>query len=264
MTPNNHQAGFPAAERHRVVLVTGARRGIGAALAVGLAAPGTTVAIHHLDAAEQAADVADQCRAAGATALVVEGDLSLPDGVAELHRSVNESAGPIDVLVNNAARSSNFSLAALGLNDWNETIAVNLTAPMLLAQAVLPAMVGAGWGRIINVTSATVHLGGPSGPAYVASKAGLLGLTRSLARNARVEGVTINAISPGAVLTESELELFSADEINRATERLAAEQSLPRRLVANDLVGLVQFLCMPAADAITGQTIEVNGGWFFR
>jgi NAD(P)-dependent dehydrogenase (short-subunit alcohol dehydrogenase family) len=251
-------------DNSRVVLVTGARRGIGAALAVGLATPGATVAIHHLAAPNEAGDVAEQCRAAGAASFVVEADLAQSDGVTGLVRAVHDTAGPVDVLVNNAATPSNAGWAELRLDEWNETIAVNLTAPLLLAQALLPAMVRAGWGRIVNITSATVVLGGPSGSAYVASKAGLVGLTRSLARQVKVAGVTINAVSPGAVLTDSERELFSAEEVAEANRRLTHEQSLPRRLEPSDVVGIVQFLCSPAADAITGQTIEVNGGWFFR
>lgn len=242
------------------VLVTGARRGIGAAIAIGFAQRGITVFVHHLGAGDEAAAVAAECRARGAAARVVEADLARPAEIAQLVNDVE----PLDVLVNNAARPSNVPWPELTVDEWEATIAVNLTAPMLLAQAVLPGMIARGRGRIVNITSATVTLGGPSGAAYVAAKAGLVGLTRSLARQVKVEGVTVNAVSPGAVLTDNERELYSTEEIAAVEQRLTAEQSLPRRLVADDLVGVVQFLCSPAADAVTGQTIEVNGGWFFR
>ena len=129
----------------RRVLVTGGRRGIGAAIAVGLAEPGTTVVIHHVAAPDEAAAVAERCRARGADAV----------------------AGPVDVLVNNAARASNVDLDVLTPDEWLATFAVNVTAPMLLAQALSRGMAERGWGRIINITSATVRMGGPSGPSYV-------------------------------------------------------------------------------------------------
>jgi NAD(P)-dependent dehydrogenase (short-subunit alcohol dehydrogenase family) len=241
------------------ILVTGARRGIGAALAVGLAAPGQTLLLHHLAAPGEAAAVARRCRDAGGRAEVLEADLSDPDAI----RAMAERAGDVDILVNNAARASNVAIGALPLEEWLATFAVNVTAPMLLAQALGAGMAARGWGRIVNVTSATVRMGGPSGPSYVASKAALIGLTRSLSRAYGPSGVTVNALSPGAIDTEGERELaeHTGTDVHAA---IIARQAVPRQLVPDDLVAAVRFLVSDGAAAMTGQVIEVGGGLVHR
>jgi len=247
---------------NRTILVTGARRGIGAALATGLAAPGTTLVLHHLAAADEAEAVAGRCRAAGAHARIVEADLSVPAEVLALA----EAAGPVDVLVNNAARASNVWIDELPLAEWEATFAVNVTAPMLLSQALAAGMRDRGGGRIINVTSATVRLGGPSGPSYVSSKAALVGLTRSLARAFGPDGTTVNAISPGAIRTEGERELAGDAPVDEAAVDAAIlhRQAVQRRLDPDDIVSTVRFLASPDSGAVTGQVIEVGGGLVHR
>jgi 3-oxoacyl-[acyl-carrier protein] reductase len=234
------------------VLVTGARRGIGAAVAVDLATAGGTVLLHHLDAAAEAKAVAERCRQRGARTEILDADLADPAAVADLA----DRAGPVDILLNNASRASNVDLAGLSLPEWQETFAVNVTAPMLLAQALGAGMAARGWGRIVNVTSATVALGGPSGAAYVASKAALVGLTRSLARTLGPAGVTVNALSPGAILTEREVEILGDDP----HAGIIAGQAVPRRLVPDDLLTAVRFLVADGSGAMTGQVVEVGAG----
>jgi NAD(P)-dependent dehydrogenase (short-subunit alcohol dehydrogenase family) len=244
---------------NRRILVTGARRGIGAALAAGLAAPGTTVLIHHLGAASEAESVAQRCRDAGASAYLLSADLADPAAVV----SLASRAGDVDILVNNAARPSNVDIAALSLAEWQETFAVNVTAPMLLAQALGAGMAARGWGRIVNVSSVTVRLGGPSGPSYVSSKAALIGLTRALARAYGPAGVTVNALTPGAVLTEGERELAGGDPVP-AHAALVATQAVGRNLLPSDLVAAVRFMVSEGASAFTGQVVEVSGGLTLR
>jgi NAD(P)-dependent dehydrogenase (short-subunit alcohol dehydrogenase family) len=239
------------------ILITGARRGIGAALATALAEPGRTLLIHHLAAAGEAERVAAACRANGADAQVLEADLADPAAVAALAAG----AGAVDVLINNAAHASNVDIGVLPLAEWQETFAVNVTAPMLLAQALAPGMAARGRGRIINVTSATVRLGGPSGPSYVASKAALVGLTRSLARAYGADGITVNALSPGAVMTEGERDLPGVAQIHRD---IVARQAIPRGLVPDDLAGTVRFLVSDGSAAMTGQVLEVGAGLVLR
>jgi NAD(P)-dependent dehydrogenase (short-subunit alcohol dehydrogenase family) len=234
------------------VLVTGARRGIGAAIAVGLAAEGWTILLHHLEAADEAEAVARRCREQGARAEILEADLAEPAAVSALAAR----AGPVDILINNASRASNVDLAALSLAEWQETFTVNVTAPMLLAQALGAGMAARGWGRIVNVTSATVALGGPSGPAYVSSKAALVGLTRSLARTLGPAGVTVNALSPGAILTEREVEILG----DNPHAGITAGQVVPRTLVPQDLLTAVRFLVADGSGAMTGQVVEVGAG----
>ena len=241
------------------ILITGARRGIGAAIAVGLARPGNTLLLHHLDAEAEAETVAGLCRDLGATADLLNADLSSPPAVAALAAS----AGEVDVLVNNAARASNVAIESLEVDEWQQTFAVNVTAPMLLSRALSVGMAARGWGRIVNVVSPTVRMGGPSGPSYVASKAALIGLTRSLARSLGPAGITVNALSPGAIRTEGEAELAGGRDVE-AHAPLVAAQAVPRALLPEDLVATVRLLVSDGAGALTGQVIEVGGGLVFR
>jgi NAD(P)-dependent dehydrogenase (short-subunit alcohol dehydrogenase family) len=244
----------------RGVLVTGARRGIGAAIAIGLATPGTRIVLHHVAALAEIEAVARACRAAGAEVEIAEADLGDAGAVIDLAAS----AGRIDVLVNNAARASNVAPAVLDVAEWEATFAVNVTAAMLLARECAVGMRDRQWGRVINLTSATVRMGGPSGPAYVASKAALVGLTRALAKALGPDGITVNALSPGAVLTENERELYPDDDRSQADAEIIARQGLPRRLLADDMVGTARFLASPDSAAVTGQVIEVGGGLVLR
>jgi NAD(P)-dependent dehydrogenase (short-subunit alcohol dehydrogenase family) len=241
------------------ILITGARRGIGAALAVGLARPGNTLVLHHLDAAAEAETVAGLCRDLGARVDLLDADLTDPAAVGALAKA----AGPVDVLINNAARASNVDIRVLALDEWQQTFAVNVTAPMLLAQALTAGMAERGWGRIVNVVSPTVRMGGPSGPSYVASKAALIGLTRSLARALGPSGITVNALSPGAIRTEGEAELAAGRDAETHAP-LVATQAIPRSLVPEDLVATVRLLISDGSGALTGQVIEVGGGLIFR
>lgn len=241
------------------ILITGARRGIGAAIAVGLARPGCKLVLHHLAAAGEAEGVARLCRDLGAEATLLDADLAHPDAV----RDLADRAGPVDVLINNAAKASNVDFAALPLAEWQQTFAVNVTAPMLLAQALSEGMAERGWGRIVNVVSPTVRLGGPSGAAYVSSKAALIGLTRSLARALGPSGITVNALSPGAIRTEGEVEL-AAGRDEQAHAPIVASQALPRALVPEDVVAAVRLLVSDGSGALTGQVLEVGGGLVFR
>jgi NAD(P)-dependent dehydrogenase (short-subunit alcohol dehydrogenase family) len=175
--------------------------------------------------------------------------------------AVIEQVGRIDVLVNNAARPSSADWRQVTHEEWNETIQVNLTAPFLLARESLRSMVPRRWGRIINISSRTVRAGGPSGPSYVSSKAGLVGLTRSLARQVGRFGVTVNAVSPGAIWTENEGELYPHLGPDLRHKMATRQQALKRRLRAEDVAALTSYLVSDAAEAMTGQTIDVDGGW---
>jgi NAD(P)-dependent dehydrogenase (short-subunit alcohol dehydrogenase family) len=250
----------------RVVLVTGSRRGIGAVLLLALAEPDRTMIVHiHREAEAGEADgVAKRARAKGAQVVIMRADLSSADESQGLARAILAKHRRVDILVNNAARSSYVPVSSITPDEWGATLAVNLTAPFLLAQSVLPGMLERRWGRIINVSSITESLGGPSGAAYVTSKGGLVALTRALARNVRVDGVTINALSPGAILTEEEYEHVLEGEREKVDTNVTARQSLPRRLVPHDLASAIRFLADEGSNAVTGQVIEVNGGWVFR
>lgn len=222
------------------------------------------VHIHREAEAGEAEGVAKGARAKGAQVVVMCADFSSAAESQQLARSIIAKYGRLDILVNNAARSSYVQVSSITPDEWGATLAVNLTAPFLLAQSVLPGMLERRWGRIINVSSITESLGGPSGAAYVTLKGGLVALTRALARNVRVDGVTINALSPGAILTEEEYEHVPEGDRGKVSANVIARQSLPRRLVPDDLTSAIRFLADEGSNAITGQVIEVNGGWVFR
>jgi len=247
-----------------VALVTGARRDIGAAIATGLAADGYDMALHHLDDAEETSRVAALCEELGARTLLVQADLGDPSQVAACVPAVLAGLGRLDALVNNAVRPSNVPWDEVDLEEWQATLTVGLTAPFLLSQGAARAMREQGGGRIVNISSVTVRLGGPSGVAYVAAKAGLVGMTRSLARQLGPHGVTVNAVSPGAVRTTNEAELYGPDAQEQLDRELLEKQALQRRLHPDDIAGAVRYLCSAAAEAVTGQVLEVNGGWLSR
>ena len=245
---------------NRRVLITGARRGIGAAFAHGLAGPGVDLVLHHLANDVEIAAVATRCERAGSHVEVLAADLADPAAVVRLA----DAAGQIDVLVNNAARASNIGIDDLSVDELQQTLAVNVIAPTLLCSLLVPGMRTKHWGRIVNVTSATLRMGGPSGPAYVASKGALVGLTRTLARSLGVAGITVNALSPGAVRTENERELTVGRSQLDVDAEVIDRQAIGRRLEADDMVGCLRFLVSEDSAAVTGQVIEVGGGIVFR
>jgi 3-oxoacyl-[acyl-carrier protein] reductase len=183
--------------RDRVALVTGASGGIGRALSLRLAEAGAKMAIHYSTGEDRAealvAEIGDErCGSYGA-------DLSHPDAPGQLVEAVEETLGPIDVLVANAGMTNIQNYEDVTLEDWDRMMAVNLRAPFLLAQAALGGMRERGFGRVLFVSSVAAYTGGIVGPHYAASKAGLLGLTRFLASRTAGDGVTVNAIAPALI-----------------------------------------------------------------
>jgi 3-oxoacyl-[acyl-carrier protein] reductase len=179
--------------------VTGASGGIGAALAPRLAGEGADVAVAYGRRREAAARIAAKARGAGVRSYVVGGDLGSPGLAADMIAEVEHELGPIDVLVANAGTAPVKPLEEVDLSEWERTLAVNLTAPFLQAQAVIPGMRERGFGRILLISSVAAFTGGVVGPHYAASKAGLIGLTHSLAARFARDGVTVNAIAPALV-----------------------------------------------------------------
>ncbi len=240
----------------RVAVVTGGANGIGRAYVQGLAREGADVAIVDLDG-RAAAVVADEVRRMGRRALVVECDVADRAAVQAMGERVVRELGAVHALVNNAGIYPIRPWTEIDEAEWDRVLAVNLKASFFCARAVYPAMKQQGYGKIVNISSDVVLIGTPGLLHYVAAKAGVIGLTRALAREAGPDGIRVNAILPG--LTETDTVMRSLDDAY--FERIVARQCFAGREQPQDLVGAVLFFCAPESDFITGQSLAVNAGF---
>ena len=242
----------------RVTVITGAGQGIGRVLAAGFAEAGAKVVVADLNA-DRAAAVAAEITDAGQVAVAVTVDVSSVDSVAEMARAAEAAFGPVEVLVNNAALFSTLKMQPfeeIPLDVWSKVMAVNVDGPFLCARACLPGMRAGGFGRIVNVSSAAVTMGRPNYLHYTTSKAAVIGMTRSMARELGPDGITVNAVLPGSTQTEVPRETVTP------TSRAAIEamQCIPRGQRPQDLLGVMLFLASEGAGFITGQSVTVDGG----
>jgi 3-oxoacyl-[acyl-carrier protein] reductase len=191
------EAGAPFAGR--VALVTGGSGGIGRPLVLGLAAAGAAVGVGYGASREPAEELAAEVTAGGGRAVAIGADLGERAAAAQLVGVIEHALGPVDLLVANHGLARRQNWDEVGPDDWDDTLSVNLRAPFLLAQRVLPGMRARGWGRVLFVSSGAAFTGGIVGPHYAASKAGLHGLTHFLAARVAADGVTVNAIAPALV-----------------------------------------------------------------
>jgi len=238
--------------QNHIALVTGASRGIGKAIALALANEGADVAVNYHKQAEAAASVAAEIKRLGRRAITVQADVSDSTQVDRLFIEIEKTLGPVDILVNNAGIASALSPDQITEADWHETIRVNLTSVFLVTQRALPAMRAKKWGRLINLSSVAAQYGGIVGPHYSASKAGILGLTRSYASAVAKEGITVNAIAPALIETDMIASLPAL-----TPDRLPVGHYGSVDEVARIAVLLAQ------SSFITGQTINPNGGVYF-
>jgi len=249
----------------RTALITGAGKGIGAAVALALAQAGHRVAL----AARTAADleqVAAQVRAAGGEAAVLTCDVTQPAAVAALAAAAERALGPVTVLVNNAGAAGSHKFLDHPDELWERMLAINLTSVYRVTKAVLPGMLQAGWGRIINIASIAAKAGGKYIAAYTASKHGVLGLTRALAVELAGQNITVNAICPGYVdtpMTEAAVSNITArTRLTAAEARATLERTSPqnRLITPEEVAAVAVMLASEAARGITGQAINVDGG----
>ena len=236
-------------------LITGGSRGIGAAIAAALARAGYAVAINYNQSAKAAEKLAAALRAEGHTAMPVQADVSNPEQVASMFAKVENQLGMVSVLVNNAGIAQQKLFTDLTNADWQRMMGVHLDGAFYCCRAALPAMIRARYGRILNIASMWGQVGGSCEVHYSAAKAGLIGLTKALAKEEGPSGVTLNCIAPGVVDTDM-MASFSAED--RAT--LAEETPLCRLGDASEVAAAAVFLCSRAAGFITGQVLGVNGG----
>ncbi|NSW87546.1 MAG: 3-oxoacyl-[acyl-carrier-protein] reductase [Syntrophobacteraceae bacterium] len=241
----------------RVVVVTGASRGIGRAIAAALARPGHDIIVNYHSSPDAAKETAAAVSDRGGSAYLHGFNVSDPESVREAFKRILNDHGRIDVLVNNAGITRDNLVALMKPTEWDEVLDTNLKGAFLCSQAVVRPMMRQRYGRIVNVTSVVGVIGNAGQCNYSAAKAGLLGLTRALARELVSRNITVNAVAPGFIQTDMTLRLPE-----KTRESLLEQIPAGRYGAPEDVAAAVDFLASDAAGYITGQVIHVNGGMF--
>jgi 3-oxoacyl-[acyl-carrier protein] reductase len=239
----------------QVALVTGAGRGIGAAAASALAAAGAAVAINYQTSREAAESLAAELRDSGASAVGIAGDVTDSAQAEEIVAAAEAGLGPVSILVNNAGITRDALLARMSEEDFDAVISTSLRGSFLMSRAVARKMMKARAGNIINISSVIGRRGNPGQVNYSAAKAGLIGLTKSLARELGPRGVRVNAVAPGYVVTE-----MTAGLPDNLKEKILQNTPLGRLATPQEIASVIVFLASPAAGYITGAVIPVDGG----
>lgn len=238
-----------------VALVTGASRGIGRAIAVRLASDGFAVAVNYASSGAKAAEVVDEITSSGGTAIAVQADVGDEEAVRAMFADVEDALGPVGVLVNNAGITDDGLMLRMGADQWDRVIATNLRSVFLCSRTALRRMIRAKSGRIINISSVSGVSGNPGQANYAASKAGVIGFTKSLAKEVGSRSITVNAVAPGFI--ETDMTNALGDEV---TGRAEEQISLGRLGTPEEVASVVGYLASDGASYITGQVIVVDGG----
>lgn len=239
------------------VLITGGGSGIGAKLTEGFVRQGAKVAFIDIAEGPSRALCDELERTAGRRPLYLNADLTSVSALREAVKRAAGAHGPVTVLVNNAARDDRHAAEELTPEGWDANFAVNLKPHFFTVQAVVPGMIAAGGGAIVNFTSTSFMLNIGDMPAYTAAKAGVIGLTKGLAGRYGKHGIRVNSIAPGWVITERQRKLWVTE---KGLDAHIARQAIPKMMVADDMVGPCLFLASDASAMLTAQTLIVDGG----
>jgi 3-oxoacyl-[acyl-carrier protein] reductase len=242
-------------EEGRVAVVTGGGRGIGRAVAVRLANEGANVAISYRSNDVAAEEVAEEVGAAGVQCEIFKGDVASPEDVDALFKGVGEAFGPVEIIVNNAGLTRDNLMMRMKESEFDEVLDTNLKGTYLCTRAALRPMIRARWGRIVNVSSVVGLVGNAGQANYAASKAGIIGFTKSVAREVAQRGITANVVAPGYV--ETELTSSLSEEVKG---QIRDQVPAGRFAEAEEVAEVVAFLAGEGAGYITGQTVAVDGG----
>ena len=239
---------------NRVALITGSSRGIGRAIALDLATT-MRVVVNYRSNEGEANSVVERIVAAGGQAIAVRADVSISAQVTSMFRVVKERFGVVDVLVNNAGITKDNLLLRIPEDDWDSVIDTNLKSAYLCSKIAVRTMLRRRWGRIINISSVVGSIGNPGQVNYAASKSGMIGLTKSLAKEVAARNITVNAVTPGYISTD-----IVAALPPRTQTQILSRIPVGRFGIADDVAQLFGFLSSDKASYITGQTIGIDGG----
>jgi len=239
----------------KVALVTGGGTGIGRAICLGLALEGAKVAVANRSSIAAAQAVVDEIKAAGGDAIALQGDVSVAADADNFIQQVLTSFGALDIVVNNAGVTRDTLLMRMSEEDWDTVLDTNLKGTFLVTRAAIRPMMKARRGKIVNITSVMGLVGNPGQANYSASKAGIIGFTRTVAKEVGSRGIQVNAVAPGFI------ETAMTDSLKPELKDTVTKQIPAGRLGhPDDIARVVSFLCSSSADYITGQTITVDGG----
>lgn len=242
----------------KIALVTGSSRGIGAATALKLATQGCDVVVNYLSRDDHAREVVRRIEALGRRALAMQADVSDAEGVREMVERAVDELGGLHILVNNAGYSSHGTLDRLSVETWRQMMAVTLDGAFYCAKHAVPHLKEAGWGRVVNVASLRAMTGSDHGAHYAAAKAGLIGLTKSLALELAPQ-ITVNAVAPGYTETD-----MTQEALEEKGNEIRVQIPLRRVAQPEEIAAVIAFLCSDEAGYLTGETLNANGGIYMR